>query len=102
VESTNTLKKVQELARSIKATPAQVAIAWCLLNPTITSVITGASNMQQLRENLATTEVLRNLDNESLDDLKNIVAKTPLVHAYDWLRIRSRPARHAARSLLGR
>jgi aryl-alcohol dehydrogenase-like predicted oxidoreductase len=101
-ESTNTLKKVQQLARNIKATPAQVAIAWCLLNPTITSVITGASNMQQLRENLATTEVLRNLDNESLNDLKNLVAKAPLAHAFDWLKIRSRPARQAARSLLGR
>jgi voltage-dependent potassium channel beta subunit len=101
-EGINKVRKVQQLAKKINATPAQVAIAWCLLNPTVTSVITGASNMQQLRENLATTEVFRNLDKSALDELKQLVAKTPLVQVFDWCKIRSRPTRHAVRNLFGR
>jgi voltage-dependent potassium channel beta subunit len=41
------------LADSIGATLGQFAIAWCLQNPYVSSVITGASRVEQLRENLA-------------------------------------------------
>ena len=39
------------------ATVAQVAIAWLLAQPTVTSVVLGARNKQQLADNLAGVNV---------------------------------------------
>ena len=38
-------------------TPAQVAIAWLLARPEVTSVIVGASSLTQLDDNLAAAEL---------------------------------------------
>jgi aryl-alcohol dehydrogenase-like predicted oxidoreductase len=42
--------------------PAQVAIAWCARNPHVSSVITGASSVEQVRQNLKALDVLARLD----------------------------------------
>ena len=41
---------------------SQLAIAWCLLNENVSTVILGASKMEQLQENLESVEVLKLLD----------------------------------------
>lgn len=43
-------------------TPSRLAIAWCLLNERVSTVILGASSVAQLQENLASLEVLPNID----------------------------------------
>ena len=55
-------KEVAGIAREIDCTPAQLAIAWCLLNPNVSSVITGASRAEQVVENLRAIEVVSKLD----------------------------------------
>ena len=45
--------KFSELAREMNVTPAQLAIAWCLRNPAVSSVISGAVNTTQVEENIA-------------------------------------------------
>jgi voltage-dependent potassium channel beta subunit len=53
-------RKVQELvhiAREIGATAAQLALAWCLKSPEVTSVILGARHAAQLKENLKAIEI---------------------------------------------
>jgi voltage-dependent potassium channel beta subunit len=50
-----------ELAAEVGATTAQLAIAWCLLNPRVSTVITGASRVEQLRANLGALEVVGRL-----------------------------------------
>lgn len=54
------LKKVQQLkkiARGLAMTPAQLALAWCLKHPAVTSVILGATRLEQLEDNLAVADV---------------------------------------------
>ncbi|MCE5230846.1 aldo/keto reductase family protein [bacterium] len=54
------LKRVQEMAaiaREIGATPSQLAIAWILSHRAVTSVILGASKIEQLKENLAAEQL---------------------------------------------
>ena len=53
-----------ELAAEIGATTAQLAIAWCLLNPRVSTVITGASRVEQLHANLGALEVVARLTPE--------------------------------------
>jgi voltage-dependent potassium channel beta subunit len=52
------------IAREIDATPAQLALAWCLRNPRVSTVIMGASRVQQLHDNLRALEVLPRLTEE--------------------------------------
>lgn len=49
------------LAREIGGTVAQLAIAWCAKNPNVSTVITGASRLVQLRDNLKAAELLPRL-----------------------------------------
>ena len=51
-----------ELADELGVTTAQLAIAWCVRNPRVSSVITGASRTEQLRDNLGALQVLPRLD----------------------------------------
>ncbi len=49
------------LAAELGETPAQLAIAWCLRNPHVSSVILGASRVPQLEQNLGALAVLGRL-----------------------------------------
>lgn len=50
------------VARELGCDPAPLAIAWCLKNPQVSSVILGASSAAQLAQNLGALEVLPRLD----------------------------------------
>lgn len=50
-----------QIAQELSVTTAQLAIAWCALNPRVSSVITGASRAEQLRDNLKAVELLPRL-----------------------------------------
>jgi aryl-alcohol dehydrogenase-like predicted oxidoreductase len=56
-ENFDALDVVREVAREVEATPAQVAIAWQLEHPAITSPIVGARTVDQLEENLRAATV---------------------------------------------
>lgn len=64
------VKRLSEVAESLGCTTAQLAIAWCLVNPHVSSVILGATQPKQLLENIQaakyksklTPEVLQNID----------------------------------------
>ncbi len=50
------------LAAGLDVSPAQFAIAWCLANPRVSTVILGASRCTQLEENLKALDVLPKFD----------------------------------------
>jgi aryl-alcohol dehydrogenase-like predicted oxidoreductase len=50
------------IAEKLNVSMSKLAIAWCLLNKNVSTVILGASKMEQLEENLKSAEVLPLLD----------------------------------------
>jgi voltage-dependent potassium channel beta subunit len=56
--------RLAEVADDVGCSPAQLSIAWCARNPHVSSVITGASRVEQVHENLGALEVLERLDDE--------------------------------------
>ncbi len=61
------LKKVDALlviAAELDVTLAQLALAWCLKNPNVSTVITGASSAQQVRENMSALDVVELLSDD--------------------------------------
>jgi voltage-dependent potassium channel beta subunit len=69
---------LQEVAREMGISLPQLAIAWCLKWPHVSTVILGASRREQLEENLAALEVLPLLDEASLmDRIEQILGNKP-------------------------
>lgn len=66
--SLDKVRKLDEIAKRRKQSLAQMAIAWVLRNPQVTSALVGASSVKQLEDNIA---ALNNLA-FSLDELKTI------------------------------
>ena len=69
------LAKVQALepiANDLGCTLSQLAIAWCLKNPYVSTVITGASRLEQVHENMKAIEVNPKLTPEILQRIDQI------------------------------
>jgi aryl-alcohol dehydrogenase-like predicted oxidoreductase len=56
------VRALQPIADELGVSLAQLAIAWCLKNPHVSSVILGASRREQLEQNLAAIDVVERLD----------------------------------------
>jgi aryl-alcohol dehydrogenase-like predicted oxidoreductase len=76
--ATDTLRSV---AQEMDATPSQVALAWLLTRPAVSSVLMGASSIRQMYENIRATEIT--LDEEQCRRLDALVA-TPAGDADAW------------------
>ena len=55
------VEKLAKIAAELDTTLPCLAIAWCLANPHVSTVILGASKVEQLRENLGALELLSRL-----------------------------------------
>jgi voltage-dependent potassium channel beta subunit len=61
--------ELSKIASDLGCTPSQLAIAWCAHNPHVSTVITGASRIEQVRENMGAVDVLAALqDNPSVTE----------------------------------
>lgn len=65
--------KLGELAKQIGCTLPQFAIAWCLINPHVSTVITGASRKEQLLDNLKASLVKSQLSADVLKEIDKIM-----------------------------
>jgi voltage-dependent potassium channel beta subunit len=62
--SNEKVRALKAIANDLGCPLAQLAIAWCACNPNASTVITGASRVEQLKENLRSLDVLERLDHE--------------------------------------
>jgi len=65
--------KLAEVAKSLGCTTAQLAIAWCLKNPRVSTVITGASRLSQFEENMKALEIAGKLDASVMTQISDII-----------------------------
>jgi voltage-dependent potassium channel beta subunit len=63
-----------DVAKELGCTTAQLALAWCLRNPRVSTVITGASRVSQVEENLKAADVVPKLTPALLERIDGIVA----------------------------
>ena len=67
------VRSLAPIAADLGCTLAQLALAWCLKNPHVTTVITGASRASQVVENMRCLEVVPKLDAEIMARIDGIV-----------------------------
>jgi voltage-dependent potassium channel beta subunit len=65
---------LQSIAEELDCTLAQMAIAWCVKNPHVSTVITGASRVEQVHENLAALDVVGRLDDAVMARIAALIA----------------------------
>jgi voltage-dependent potassium channel beta subunit len=56
--------KLLPIAKELGIPPAQFAVAWCLKNPHVSTVILGATRREQLEENLGALDAVDKLDDD--------------------------------------
>jgi len=68
------VEKLSVLAKELDCTMAQLAIAWCLKNPNVSSVITGATSVNQVKDNMKSVLVKDRLTGEVVSQIERILA----------------------------
>lgn len=74
------LKKAEALrplAEELGATPAQLALAWCAANPHVSTVLTGATKIEQVYENVKALEFVEKLTPEVLKAIDEALDTNP-------------------------
>lgn len=75
-EARSRLRKVKQLAAvasDLGSTLPRLALAWCLKNPHVSTVITGASKPEQVRENMGAAELVPKLTDEVMARIDSIL-----------------------------
>lgn len=67
------VREIAKLATEIGTTMPRLAIAWCLKNPHVSTVITGASRVEQVTENMAAIDVVPLLTDEVMKKIDSII-----------------------------
>jgi voltage-dependent potassium channel beta subunit len=70
-------RRIAALAREREMPPAQLALAWCLKNPRVSTVITGASRPQQVMENVAAADAVSRLNDDVMRQIETILSEEP-------------------------
>jgi len=78
VEKARRLKPISE---DLGCTQAQLALAWCLKNPHVSTVITGASRPAQVKENMKALDFVERLTPDVMSRIEEILDNKPSLSA---------------------
>ncbi|MGH7609575.1 MAG: potassium channel beta subunit family protein [Candidatus Dormibacteria bacterium] len=72
-EANAAVQRLNGIAQELGCTLAQLAIAWCAGNPQVSTVITGATSVEQLEENLKAVEVMGRLSQSTRQRIEELI-----------------------------
>jgi voltage-dependent potassium channel beta subunit len=71
------VRALQNVADGLGCTLAQMSIAWCLKNPNVSTVITGASRVSQIHENFKALGIVEKLTPEVMENIEALLQNKP-------------------------
>jgi voltage-dependent potassium channel beta subunit len=71
------VRELSQVADSLHVSMAQLALAWLLRRKEVSSVITGATNVRQLQDNLDSAEAVEKLSDDVLERIEQILGNYP-------------------------
>ncbi len=71
------VRELAKIAAELGTTMPKLALAWCLKNPNVSTVITGASRPEQVVENMQAIAVVPQLNDEVMHKIDAIISATP-------------------------
>jgi voltage-dependent potassium channel beta subunit len=72
-ENLEAARKLAEVAGDLNMSMAQMALSWCLKNPHVSTVITGASKVSQVAENMQAVELKEKLTEDVMERIEGIL-----------------------------
>jgi aryl-alcohol dehydrogenase-like predicted oxidoreductase len=72
-ERNRKVKDLKAVADDLDCSLAQLAIAWCARNKNVSTVITGASRPDQVRENMKSLDVIDRIDEKVIERIDTII-----------------------------
>ena len=69
--------ELAKIAEDLGLSMPQLAVAWCLLNPNVSTVILGASRASQLQETLRSVELVDKIDDAALGRIEAVLDNKP-------------------------
>jgi voltage-dependent potassium channel beta subunit len=76
-ENIDKVIKLQTIAKDLNTSLANLAIAWCLKNNHVSTVITGATKLSQLQENLKSIDVVEKLNDSVMESIESVLNNAP-------------------------
>lgn len=71
------IRQLKPLADELDLSLTHLALAWCLKNPHVSTVILGASRLEQLEDNLGALDAVAKLDTAFMDRIETILDNRP-------------------------
>lgn len=71
------VKKLASVAEEAGITMPEMALAWCLKNPNVSTVITGASKPEQVRQNMKAVDKVEMLTDDVINKIEDILENKP-------------------------
>jgi len=71
------VKALEPVAKELGCTMAQLALAWARKNENVSTVITGATSAEQVRENMASLEFVQALNADVMNKIEGVLANKP-------------------------
>ncbi len=76
-ERVEKVKELVQVANDLSCSMSQLGLAWCLKNPNVSTVITGASRPEQVRENMRAIDVVPALTEDVMARIDTILGNKP-------------------------
>ena len=77
------VKKLEPVAKDLGISQADLALAWCLKNPYVSTVITGASKPEQVKKNMKAIDAVNKLTDDVMKRIEEVLANKPQTDR-DW------------------
>jgi len=73
-----TVRELTAVSADLNISMAQLAIAWCLKNPNVSTVIMGASRLSQLQDNLGAMDAVELLTSDVMEKINGLLDNDPV------------------------
>jgi voltage-dependent potassium channel beta subunit len=71
------VRELTQVAEELDTNMACLAIAWCLKNPNVSTVITGASKVDQVHDNMGAIDVVGQLTDDVIEQIESLLGNKP-------------------------
>lgn len=71
------VQKLTDVAQKLGGSVGQLAIAWCLKNENVSTVILGATKVEQIHDNCKALAMVQNLDAQTVEEIENVLDNKP-------------------------
>jgi len=76
-ENINKARQLADIAGELGVSMAQLALAWCLKNPNVSTAIIGATRREQVEDNVQAVDVVDRLDDSVMARIEQILDNRP-------------------------